>query len=155
MLYDGDTFEHNGRTFKVSIEHDSDHEFPWEDGDGQGIVSEWTTRSKLPGERILSQDRQSYRYYDIEATMKKAIEEGWNAPPYDEGIKKQKAARAVEVNFEWMRRWCNDQWEYVGVVVTLLDEEGEETDQTASLWGIESDDNQHIEEVAKELADEL
>jgi hypothetical protein len=60
--------------------------------------------------------------------------------------------------YEHFRRWCNDQWHYVGVVVTRLEgseDEGFEEGPSASLWGLQSDDETHIAEVAKELANEL
>lgn len=52
------------------------------------------------------------------------------------------------------RAWLKDEWYYVGVVVTLLDIEGNETDAAQSLWAIESDSGAYLQEVAGELADE-
>jgi hypothetical protein len=46
-------------------------------------------------------------------------------------------AYAVERDFERMRAWCNGDWQWIGVIVTVLDAEGEEVDNR-SLWGIES-----------------
>lgn len=155
---DGDLIEVNGRTFKVSIEADEAHEAPWNDGDGRGIVSGWTTRAKEPGERVLQEDRRSRRYFDWAGTMRKAKAEGWNVEPYNEGTKAQKAERAVQREFDRFRQWCSDQWSYVRVVVTLL--EGNEDDgytegESHSLRGLESDDTQGIAETARELAEEL
>lgn len=155
MLYDGDTFEFKGRTFKFETRHDEGHEAPWDWADGHGPVSEWTARDKRPGERLLHSDRRSHRYYDFQEAVKIARRDGWDAAPLGEGTAGQRAARAAEADFEYLRRWCNDQWSYVGVVVTLLDSDDEETDETESLWGIESDAREYLEETARELADEI
>jgi hypothetical protein len=181
-LYDGDTFEHRGRTYRVNIEPDQDTGAPWEECDGHGIVSEWTRRDKAPGERILCADRHSRRYYDVRASIKLAIKDGWgpvhcatcgeesggigssmygsvhkHGPtehPFKPETRKQTAARAVQRDFEYLRGWCNDDWTYVGVTVTLLDEEGRPTDESDSLWGVESLHN-YPAEVARELADQI
>lgn len=100
------------------------------------------------------EDTDKWQY--IQATTAKAIDEGWDAAPYT-GTRRQKAARAVEVNFQRLRAWCNDQWSYVGVIVTpICPHCGEAaSSQSESLWGIESDCSDYIEEVAHELADQL
>lgn len=152
-LYDGDTFEHDGRTFRVRFEHDSDHEAPWDDGDGRGIVSEWTTRDKCPGERVLHQDGRSKRYFDFAGAVAKAREEGWNTAPYGKGTKGERAARAAEAEFEFLRLWCADQWEYVGVTVEQLGRDGAVIRED-SLWGVETYKDYH-QEVARELAGDL
>lgn len=152
-LYDGDTFLHRSRTFRVTFPFDDTCEAPWERGDGHGPVSEWTRRAKRAGERELASDHGHKRFYDVQEAMKIAKRDGWDAEPYG-GSKGEKAARAVEADFEFLRRWCNDQWHYVGCVVALLDGDGEEVEST-SLWGIESDSREYLDEVARELADEL
>ena len=50
--------------------------------------------------------------------------------------------------------YYNDRWTYIGVVVTLFDEDGEEVGEE-STWGIESDCADYIVEVANELSGEL
>ena len=148
---ENDTFEHNGRTFTFRTEWDDCGRLPWKDDDGAGIVSEWTSRAKEPGERILCSDRSMHRYYDFAGTMRKAMKDCWGG--YDkpkDATKKLVAALAVEKDFERMRRFCNDQWNYVGVIV-----KDEMTGQVASLWGIESDSGDYVNEVAYELADEM
>ena len=64
-LYDGATFTHNGRTFHVSIERDDHHGAPWIENDGHGPVTEWLSRDKKPGERVLHSDRWSKIFYDF------------------------------------------------------------------------------------------
>lgn len=144
------------RTFSVKFEADSDMGAPWKNEDGHGDVSDWTTRDKLPGELVLCTDRGSKRYYDFAGACKTALRDGWDAKPYNDGTesKREQAAKAALSDFEYLRQFCNDQWSYVGVIVTLLDDDGEETDMSESLWGVE-DRNDYHHEVAKELAAEL
>lgn len=150
-----DTFEHKGRTFSMAIEPDLDHGHPWEEEDGHGPVSDWTSRDKRPGEMVLASSGGRHRFYDFAEAVKIAKRDRWDAPPYGEGTAGQKASRAALADFNWLRRYCSDQWSYVGVVVTLLDGDGEETDQQASLWGICDDDPRYLEQTARELAAEL
>ena len=77
-IHDGDIVTFNGRDYRVNFEQDDDHGAPWEDCDGHGIVSEWTTRDKRPGERVLNSDGRSKRFYDVQATMQLAQQECWS-----------------------------------------------------------------------------
>lgn len=144
IYYDGDTFERGGRTFKVEMPYDDTPRCPWEDDCGTGIVSEWTSRDKGPGERLLHSDRSLYRYYDVAETTKKAKRDGWGLSNDDKAklaerlgrqpTRKQIIAEAVERDYDRLRRWCNDQWSYVEVVVTAIDDKGEDL-KSNSLWG--------------------
>lgn len=162
QLYDDTTFTHRGYTFKVRFPHDEDHGAPWEECDGHGPVSDWTRRAKRPGERILIEDRESRRYYDVAEALQIARRDQWNTlsipAPAGGETPRQQAARAVEADYEYLRRWCRDEWQYVGVVVCLCDDDGnadggEGTE--ASVWGIESDADDYLTETAYELADEI
>lgn len=64
------------------------------------------------------------------------------------------AARAAMADYERLRDWCNDQWGYVGVVVTATDSDGCEID-SHSCWGIESDSGDYLLETANELLRDL
>lgn len=83
QFYDGETFEftHKRKTYVATIERDDSHGAPWEEEDGHGPVSDWTTRDKLPGELVLSEDRGSKRFYDFAAACKQARKEGWGFLP--------------------------------------------------------------------------
>ena len=143
-------------TFSVKFEHDQDAGAPWENSEGHGTVTGWVSRDKLPGELVLNTDRNSKRFYDFAEACKIALRDGWDAAPHNDGTesKRQQAAKAARADFEYLRQWCANQWEYVGVIVTLLDDEGEETEVSDSLWSVESRDD-YAETVARELADEL
>jgi hypothetical protein len=141
-----DTFEVESRSFRLEIKDDCDCGFPWDNMTTLAEVTEWTRRAKAPGESIVCQDRQSFRYYDFQAAC---------AELRKQGVARKQAAESARVEYDYFRRWCADQWHYVGVVVTLLDEKGEETDHTESLWEIESDSYDYIEETARELAGQI
>ena len=76
--------------------------------------------------------------------------------------------QSVENDFDFLAGWLNDKWHYMGVVVRLDDEhydnehvpEGKladmlEGEHTESLWGIESDCDDYIAEIAIEQADTI
>lgn len=150
-------------TFAVGIEADVDHGAPWGECDGHGPVTDWQCRDhykggKHPGELILdNQGRGVYRFYDYAEACKIALRDGWDAKPYNDGSEtpRQQAAKAARADFERLRAWCSDEWHYVGVVVTLLDPQGEPTAITESLWGIESDAGEYLEDAAEELAHQI
>lgn len=168
MFYDGDKFEQGGKTFKVEFPRDEFPGAPWKEEDGHGPVSDWRReprwRDYLPkargGEMILCREGGDYLTYDFCEAVKIARRDGWGFPGMTEDDRKtmrpgQIAHRAALADFDHLRRWCNDEWCYIGVVVTLLDEDGEDADETESLWGIESDSEDYLETVAHELADEI
>jgi hypothetical protein len=162
-LYNGDTFELGAYTFRVEFRDDDNYRpEPWTDGDGYGIISDWRKRddwrgnvSKAPGERVLCEDGRQARFYDVAATMKKARAEGWGCGEHKHATDREACACAVERDYEHWRRYCEGQWNYVGVVVTLLDDDDEPTDETESLWGIESDCTDYLTDMAHELAREI
>jgi hypothetical protein len=145
--YRTDTIEKHGKTYRIEWFFDADHGAPWQECDGHGFVTEFERRSKRPGELILCDSRGSKRFYDFQASIERAKAEGWNTAPYDWPTKGAQAHAAVMADYEYLRRWCNDQWHYCGIVVTLMDDD-EETDISDSLWGIEDDgdsDGYHTE----------
>lgn len=172
-----ETTEHKGHSITVEWFYDEDNEPPWEEHDGHGPVSEWTTRDKRPGERVLCSDRSSRRYYDYAEAIKLTKKDGWSgadlsdrgpyATPEDsqlsselglsvttlrhqrseqDGTAGQRAVRAVEWDFNFLKRWCDNDWYWVGYVVKI-----EGTDYDESLWGIDSDS---IAEYTKTAIDE-
>lgn len=142
-MQDRTPFIHAGRPFTWHIECDDASGPPWKDADCYGVVTKWTARNKHPGERILCADRSSHRFYDVPASMEKALKV-WGIPTRAE------AAIQVDADFKRLRAWCNDAWRYVGVIVTDCT-----TGEAASLWGIESDATDYFPQAARELAHEL
>lgn len=169
---------YKGLTFRCELIDDDAASPPWEREDGHGPVSEWRAHGddsrgarKRPGERELCDDGRSFgktRFYDMREAMQIAKRDGWGVDDATraklaaakhcepEALSKNEiVAAAVEQDFQRLRAWCHDSWRYVGVIVTLLDTEGEPTDERESLWGIESDCEDYLAETARELADEI
>ncbi len=150
-------YEYEGRSISIEWHHDESMGEPWKEHDGHGIVSEWTRRDKQPGERVLCSDRNSYRYYDFAGTMKLAKSEGWGLDTKAQIALAQKLGRelkpgdilaaSVEADFEYLRRWCNDDWHWCGYVCKING-----TDYDESLWGIDSDSQKEFEAEALEAA---
>ena len=160
---DGDSIscEIDGFTLTATIVADNDAGAPWKNEDGHGPVSEWTTSGKNAGERVLASERDSKRYYDFAEAVRMAKRDGWGVS----GGKKegetnaQYAARAAEADFESLRAWCNDEWHYVGVCVTVSRDDIQLTgDYDFALWGVDCNhpqgNNDYLTEVANEYVDE-
>lgn len=153
----------NGLTFSVTTEHDPSAGAPWEECDVHGPVSDWTSRGKRPGERVLNSDGGIYRYYDVAAATRIAERDGWGLAPDAraalvarlgrEPTAGEVTAAAVESDFQYLRSWCNDEWFYTIVEVTLLDTDGDETWLSACTGGVESNADECIKALALELAE--
>jgi hypothetical protein len=161
-----ETFKHAGLTFRAETTPDECHGAPWEECDGHGPVSDWTTRDKAPGERVLAQDRGSRRYYDAAEATRIAKRDGWGLA--EDGIAALRdklgrdptrgdiTAEAVRRDFDYLRAWCDDEWRYVVLRIVLLDVDGAETDRDAYLGGVEStDDEAYVRDCARDLAAEI
>jgi hypothetical protein len=148
----------SGLWVRIHTARDDNDETPWDRADGHGVVVERAGSDKRAVERILG----GGRYYDFAASLKLALADGWDAAPYHSALPnetaKQQAVRAVERDFEFLRSWCADEWEYIGVIVTLEDADGRELGRE-STWGIESCENPghgyYWQTVAAEHANEL
>lgn len=162
-LDDGDTFEHGTRTFTVRIEYDDWMAAPWDEHDGHGPVRCEYGGTKRAGERVLSSERGSVCYYDWQEATKIAKRDGWGIS-WDERrsfalkhwrqpTRKEVVRMALQSDYDYLRRWLNDQWHWVYVRVECDDPiHGE---QYRSLGGLQSDDYDYITEVAYQLADEI
>ena len=165
-MYAGEQFdfEHDGKQFRAFIERDDDSGTPWDREDGHVDASEWERRNKRPSEVIINDDRGSRRFACMRDAMAKATHEGWGLS--DEHMqtlseklkrkptKREVTAEAVRLDIERMRAWCNNEWEYVGVCVCLLDSDGEAIGNkyAAACWGIESDSDDYLREIARDMA---
>ena len=135
--YRTETRESGTMRFRVEWFFDADTDAPWDREDGHGPVSDWTTRAKRPGEMIITRDRGMRRYYDFSEAVRIARRDGWNTEPHQWPSKGARAHAAALADFNYLRRWCADYWHYCGIVVTLLDADGDPDSVDASLWGIE------------------
>lgn len=159
-LDDGDSIQRGKFALTARLHPDDSHGAPWDEEDGHGPVSDWRNQNyagrydKAPGEVLLHSDGRCARFYDMRAAQALALRDGWDAKPYNTGqeTKRQQAAKAARSDFERLRRWCDDQWAYVGIEV-VASQNGIKLG-SASLWGIESDAGDYLTETANELADE-
>lgn len=164
FIADGDTITVNGLQFVVGIENDDTYRLPWQDCDGHGPVSEWTSRDKKPGEVVLINDRNTKRFYDAAEATRQAKRDGWGlgedqcaelaAKLGRAPTRGEIRAEAVRRDFEYLRGWCNDEWRYVGVCVRHVSQD-EDSQYSHALWGIESNSDEYLAEVAQELAEEI
>lgn len=167
-MYPSQTFDfaHDGKEFRAFIEHDADAGAPWECEEGYVQVSEWTRRDKRPSEVIVNRDRGSYRFVCLRDAHARARAQGCGLVSEDMQTLTHKlgrvptareiTARVVQLDIERMRAWCADEWCYVGVCVSLLGSDGQPVGDkyAAACWGIESDCDDYIKEVARDLAGE-
>ncbi|MBD8679258.1 hypothetical protein [Sphingomonas sp. CFBP 13720] len=148
----------------ATIHSDDDTTPPWERQDGNGPVSDWRRRDwagryeKAPGELMLHEDRnRDARFYDFAEACRMARRDGWGVAggKRDGETARQCAARAAMADFERLRAWCRDDWQYVGVVVTVSCNGIKLTDSYLhALWGIESDAGDYLTETANEFIDD-
>jgi hypothetical protein len=159
----------NGWSLRVSVKWDDGLGPPWKEYDGHGPVSDWRkSDSKSPGERPLITDRGLSLFYDWQEAIKLAKREGWgcrhrssgpngadfNIPPKEHKTKGEERACSVQSDFDYCRRYAEDQWHWVGIVVILLDEEDKELGED-SCWGYSSDNHQYLNTEAREFAAHL
>lgn len=161
FVCDGDTIkaEFEGFQFTATVYHDDDTGEPWKENDGHGPVTNWVRRAKLPGELILNSDGTSYRYYDFAEAVKIAKRDGWGVKggKLENETSGQYAARAARHDFEVLNAWCNDQWHWCGVCVTVSKNDVQLVEKyDCALWGIEANypgsDNSYLLDVANEYA---
>ena len=145
--YDNEIIERGGLKFRVSFPYDDCADLPWEQGDCNGVVTEWTNRAKKPCERILNSDRTLHRYYDVQASMKKAVDV-WGCE------KGEDAAKAVDADFEYLRQFCNNQWHYIVVCVDRLSEDGQVLSSDA-LGSVEDSNDAYVESITDEMIDSM
>lgn len=140
-----------GMQYRVDYYADHGYTPPHENEDGHGVVveldyahddegeietrREWGSLTeeaamRMAAYRELHHDRTGYVYYDVIASINKAIRE-WGCKPED-------APAAVESDYEYLRGWYQDDWHYMTIQVTKLDEDGEETDDYQIVGGYES-----------------
>lgn len=153
-------YEYRGYRIEITAEWDDNMGEPWKEHDGHGIVSEWTTRDKAPGEWLLCQDHSSKRFYDYKGTLAVARLDGWGLSPDQLKVfgrklgrkptRKEITAEAVKRDYEYLRAWCNDEWHWMGYTTRITPPDGGAFDGD-SCWGF--DDEDYMIECAKENAE--
>lgn len=114
----------NGWKAEVRVEYDDDSGPPW----GHNGEVRWVRRrdEMVKGEVWVGGPKESFAW----------------TPPDDF------TPRQVERMADYFRRWLWDQWCYVGLIVRLLDENGEEIEDQA-CWGFESEPEDYLASEAR------
>jgi len=180
ISYDGQRIElESGWYAIVKTEYDENMGAPWKEHDGHGEVSEWRhydprdgDAGKRSGERVLCRDGRSARFYDFARAVETARKDGWGCSHWGDGkypvpldtsktrenyaghtTAREMAACAADQDFRFLQRWCNGDWQWISVIVTLFDADGAKVDHDA-LSGIESDGD-YWKVVAAEIVNTL
>ena len=149
----------DGETFRVALTADDYADPPWDNSDCHGPVRALRRMDdKNPGERPLTDLRDSRGtpyVYDWQAAMKQALRDGWGAP---DGRRPGEtagayAARAVEADFQYLRRWCCNDWTYICIEVT--DRHGESTFLGCVDYEGDGRNDAHIGECVANMARDL
>lgn len=167
-LTHGDTFQHRGITFLVTLEDDDCHAPPWVENDGHGEVTGWQRADYMNPPRgywRLNWDRGSERLYNWRESLAIAKRDSWGlAPDAYAGLAKRLGREptgrdirkeAVRRDFEYLRAWCNDDWRYIGVIVEALGQPAGEVIASDAIWGVPSCDEDHIEALARDMAEDI
>lgn len=135
----------SGLKYRAKFYADSDRESPDKEHDCHGVTHETRrsveaileadglsddARMRLPLFRELYSERGSYTYYDVIGSINRAVSE-WGCKPED-------AQAAVDQDFEYLRGWYQNEWHWMYVTLTKLDEDGNETTDCTSCGGYES-----------------
>ena len=163
-----ETITVNGREFNVELTHDDCMGPPWKEHDGHGDVSEWRQQDYAgniptsPGERVLWRDSRGWDalVYDWQGAIAKAKADGWGL--CDDELRKladklgreptagEIRERAVQRDFDYLRRYCAGDWWFSVITVT---------DPISGFYecigGVESDCDDYVNELAKELAEQI
>jgi len=155
-----------GYSLRVKIENDDCSDAPWDGDSGHGEVRheyQYHGTPKLArGETILYSERGDHWIYNQGAAFVTAWRDGWGLSTDSlakltrklgkKPTRSQIRAEAVRQDMAFLRGYLSNDWNYVGVYVTLHDAAGVEV-SADSLWGIESNAGDYLLEVAAECAD--
>lgn len=106
-----------------------------------------------------SRSRLDALWYDVLRTLQKAQREGWGPgqkwlDAHPDATPQEKLMAAVEADYDYLKGWYDDDWCYLVVEVELLDDD-DEVVESSVLGGVENSDDEYVEEIVTELADEL
>lgn len=144
------TIEVGGLRFSVEITQDGIGK-PWRWSDGHGPVRSAHLGPKKPSERWLSK----HWAYDWNAAVALAKKDSWGSDTMPVGLTaNQQLEYVVQLDFDYLKAWCDDDWCYSCVQVTLLKNSG----YSENLGGVEYwhyKDNSYADSIVSELAEGL
>lgn len=138
---------HAGQPYAVDVEIDDDAGHPWENSDGHGTVSPWTSRPPNPGEITLSKDHGSCRYYDLAGAVDRALAERWNGC-----TTREDAAEAARQDYAHLKAWCDNEWHYLRVSVAWYTPAGRQVPH--SVGSVEGNSGKYLLDVLHDLLTE-
>ena len=122
--------------------------------DGWGFLPGDLETEQLPDgqwrARVATQWRKPAMFETVAPDVNEAIRGVYAAHRDTFPSARAYAAAAAMADYRRLKAWCDDEWGYVGVVVT-----NSETGETESLWGIESDAGEYLAEVTAELVEQF
>jgi len=166
LLYDTKIVKYKGRQYRTTFPYDDDHPKPWVGDDGRGIVHSTSFHAdKRPGWRPLPGYGDTAKWFDWAGTIKKAKEEDWGLSAKDRAALAaelgadptpgQIIERAVQKEYDFLLAYMQNNWYYVGIEVTLLNEDGEPDESLQdTCWGFETWKDYHLE-AAQGMVEEL
>lgn len=152
-------WQQDGYDLRAFTAPDTCQSTPWkEDTDSvmfKGSVireeySPYAKPTKAPHERIIAHDRDNYWIVDTHAVAE--LVEMWGVTRGEGETYRQAVQRRVEATIARWQAWLTDEWRYVGVLVEAS-RHGIVLGRSY-LWGLESDDEEHIKNMADEVARE-
>jgi hypothetical protein len=161
-------FERGGVWVRVKLEYDTDGGPPWEDGD-EGKMRDVDRYAEHPAQRngdeyLIGDGRGGQMIWTPPKEMRVLTHayylrdfHGYAMQPAME-----EARRRVEERRRWLERWCQDDWCYAGLVVSIYETEedaaGDENEIAMdSLWGIDHDrdNDEYLQETANDMVSNL
>lgn len=132
----GETYESKSRIDPDDIEAINDHLGLYDDDDSVQAMEQRLRFSMMRPLREDSYRWGSHLYYDVWETLKKAKAECWGSIDHDNDPEADEKLQAiVDKDYDYLRGWHNDEWCWVTVCVTPLDEDDEPMDQHAQYVG--------------------
>lgn len=150
MTLEFKNIEVQGLRFSVEVTQD-DIGRPWEWSDGHGPVRPRHLGPKKPTERALSK----HWIYDWNGALELAKKDGWGSKVMPLGLTPAQVLEyVVQQDFNYLKAWCEDDWCYSCVAVTLL----KDSNYSDTLGGVEywfSKDNAYADSIGVELVESL
>lgn len=145
-FYDTDTTLEDYEEFAVVTELDFD---PTDEGVLDDYIETYEPTLEKEAQLRLMRKMTPHRgfrplFFDVFATQQKFMR--------DCGVSAEEAMRYTEQSFDFFNGWYNEEWHFIGIGVTPLDEEGNpEPDYAESIWGVEYRHNNDLTEYIDDL----
>lgn len=154
-----------GHTLRAKLEYDEGHEAPWieyhclakPESLGRRYRASYDERlvdGELSGHVRMDTRHETFYYPFADALARARAEQREYAGKIGRAEIESRAISTVQSERKFFARYLREDWAYVGVVVELVNDD-EDVIASESLWGIESDADEHLTETANDLAREV